>query len=298
MIAIDRNFDRLLAALALLIAVAMGPSARAQRAFDRDLLDRPVQLTTNTITDSQLEQWAFGSMGADEFRRRLELRLTARVNDINRICALSEAQKKKLHLAGRIDIRRFFDEVERIKQTIRDTQGDGMNDRDPWPVSRPFETIDRKNFFGADSLLGKSLKHTLGSEQLARYERIEREQIAARHQATLKWVLGILDTTLQLNAEQHGRLATLLAEDTRPPRKFGEYDYYGVMFQVSRLPDTRVKPIFDAGQWAKLQVQLKEAARLEATLVQGGFIPEQGVAGAGPARERKGAIVQPKDQDG
>jgi len=298
MISIARLLGRLLAAVTVLVAVAIGQSACAQGPFGRDLLVPAGPSPTILNDESQVDQWAFGGQDADEFRHRLERRLTARVNEINRICTLTEAQKKKLYVAGGVDIRRYFDDVEKFKQTIRDHRIDRPLEAGVFQDFQPSVTIQRRSFFADDSLLGKILRNTLGSEQFARYERIKLEERAARHQATLKWVVGILDTTLHLSAEQHRRLAALLAEETRPPRTFGEYDYYGVMLQVSRLSEARVKPIFNPDQWAKLQVQLKHASRLKPTLERGGFIPEDGVAAQAPAPPRNDAVIEPKDHQG
>ena len=66
-------------------------------------------------------------MEADEFRGRLERRLTARINEINRICPLTKAQRNKLDLAGRVEIRRFYADIEDLKQSIRNT-----------PIEEPF----------------------------------------------------------------------------------------------------------------------------------------------------------------
>jgi hypothetical protein len=93
-----------------------------------------------------------------------------------------------------------------------------------------------------------------------------------------------MDTTLRLTTEQHRQLEQLLIKETRPPRRFGEYDYYGVLFQVSRLPEQSVRPILDDFQWGKLSLQLAEAIRLEQTLKEGGFVPEDKVADAAPGR--------------
>ncbi len=296
--AINRTLSRLLAALTVLAAVTMGRTACAQGRFGRDVFVPMADSPTILLTDAQFEQWAFHGLSADEFRARLERRLTARVNEIHRICPLTEAQRKKLNLAGLGDIRHFFADVEKIKQTIRDRQIDPAFGVIMFPDSRPSEAVDRKTFFGPESLLGKSLRNTLGSEQFTRYERIQREEHAARHRATLKWVVGILDTTLHLNAEQHRRLTGLLAEETRPPRTFGEYDYYGVMFQMSLLPDARLKPIFEPAQWAKLEVHLHEATRLKKTLEERGFVPEDGVAAQASAHERDQDVPQKKKVDG
>ena len=52
-------------------------------------------------------------------RTRLTSELSIHVNEIDRVCRLTEAQKKKLHLAGRGDIHRFFDRYETAKEQLK-----------------------------------------------------------------------------------------------------------------------------------------------------------------------------------
>ena len=65
------------------------------------------------------------------------------------------------------------------------------------------------------------------------------------------------------------------------------------MFQVSKLPETEVKLIFDEVQWEKLGRQFAEAQRLEKVLRLGGYLPEEDVADAGNAR-RNNQISEPE----
>jgi hypothetical protein len=98
---------------------------------------------------------------------------------------------------------------------------------------------------------------------------------------------------LQLSPEQHQKLESLLLARTRAPRKFGEYDYYGVMYQMSKLPEQDLKPIFNEEQWQKIGLQFAQAQRLENVLRRGGFLPEEDVAEAGKTR-RDDAILGPE----
>ena len=46
------------------------------------------------------------------------------------------------------------------------------------------------------------------------------------------------------------QLAELLLKETRPPRKFGDApDVALVLFQASRIPEAKIRPIFDDAQW-------------------------------------------------
>ena len=109
----------------------------------------------------------------------------------------------------------------------------------------------------------------------------------AQHRATIRWAVGSVETWLQLSHEQHEKLEGLLLARTRPPRKFGEYDYYGLMFQASKLSEKELKSIFNDEQWQKVEQQLAEARRLEKTLRVGGFLPDDDVADAGKARQNE-----------
>ena len=69
-----------------------------------------------------------------------------------------------------------------------------------------------------------------------------------------------------MKPEQHQKLEDCLIARTRPPRKWGEYDYYGLMCQAARLSEKKLKPIFDDVQWEKIEQQLAEAQRIEKIL--------------------------------
>jgi hypothetical protein len=143
-----------------------------------------------------------------------------------------------------------------------------------------FRRVSSQGLFGEGSLLAKTLKKTLTREQTLEYEKATREATVQRHRAMLQWVLGTLDQTLALTPQQHNRLEAILYEETRPPKRFGAEDYFGVMFQLSMVSETRLRPIFDDGQWAKLSLQLAEAKRKEPTLRQEGYLPDDEVAHA------------------
>jgi hypothetical protein len=74
-------------------------------------------------TDEQIEEWVFGD-NASMARRRAESRLATQILDLDRACKLTDAQKTKLQLAGRGDIKRFFDCFEEFKRKARLMQHD------------------------------------------------------------------------------------------------------------------------------------------------------------------------------
>jgi hypothetical protein len=296
MIRVHRLRGRLLVAMALAVA-GTGPSARAQRDVPEIEIDEAVPRPRSIlVSDEQLDRWVFGSGGAGESRRRLEWSLTSHLNDVDRICSLTAVQKNKLLLAGRGDIKRFFDHVEETRTRIHHEWLDRVELQAILQEFQRRAPNSRPELFGEKSLFSKSLKNTLTAEQFGRYQKVTRDGSVARHRATITWVVGVMDNTLRLSEEQHRQLEELLAKETRPPKKFGEYDYYGLMFQVSMLPMEKLRPIFDDVQWGTLERQLAFAVRLEPTLKEGGFVPDDQVAGAVTGRREQPSTRSVKPQ--
>jgi hypothetical protein len=214
--------------------------------------------------------------GINEVRDRYESALKSRIDRTVRLYGLSEAQKKKLQLAGRGDIKRLLDRVEDTRKKARMPARDADEFQAVVPDDRPLHLMPIGELFGEGSLFAKTLKTTVTKEQSSRYEMAA----LTRHRTTLQWVLGTWDQTLALNSEQHRRLEALLIRETRPPKRFGEEDYFGVLFQISRLPEATLKPLFREDQWAELSVQLAEAKRKGPTLKKDGYVPDNDVAAA------------------
>jgi hypothetical protein len=280
----------------VLAAAAWEPPARAQELLvprQREMLwdaefDEVVP-GARPIGDAEFDRWVFGTEGPAHFRRRLEFSLTARVSGVDRICLLSEVQRKKLELAGQGDIKQFFDRVESSRRKLREEPLDRRAAQAILAEFRRRPSRPRAELFGGNSLFEKILKRTLTTDQLARYETVTHAEHVARHRDTIKWVVGSMDTALRLSPAQHRQLERLLVEETQPPKRFGEYDYYGVLFQMSLLPEKKLTRILEDDQWAKLKMQLAEASRLGPALKEGGFLPADEVAKSAPRRGNRAA---------
>jgi hypothetical protein len=218
--------------------------------------------------------------GDNKQRDRFESTLKSRIDKVHRRYPLSKAQTKKLLLAGRADIRRYFATVEELETKLALARVDRVEELKllneiTTNIHRPGQDI-----FDERSLFSKILASTLTREQAARHQVLEREIAVEHHRATIDWVLGTWDQTLGLTAGQHERLRVLFSNETRPPRKFGPDDYFGVLCQVSRISEVKLKSILSASQWAALRPEFGQAKQMEPTLTQSGYVPENDVAAA------------------
>ena len=107
----------------------------------------------------------------------------------------------------------------------------------------------RSTLFDDQSMFGKVLGMTLDPEQADRYRRNRDDARLSRHQSRVEWVALTLQKNLSLSDGQRVRLLSVLLEETRPPQRFGPSDYYGIMYQASRIPETRLRPIFAEAEW-------------------------------------------------
>src|SRR6185312_13500546 len=68
--------------------------------------------------------------------------------------------------------------------------------------------------FGDGSIFSKILKSTLDGDQLARFEKDERERRQFRHQASIDLTVAMFDRVASLGGEQRRQFADLLKENT------------------------------------------------------------------------------------
>jgi hypothetical protein len=284
---------RLIVAMVLVIA-ALEQSTHAQVEVAPKQLEDVLPADRDMIREEDFDRWFFSLLGGkDAARLQLESSLAARVEKIARQCDLTEVQKRKLLLAGRGDIKRLFDLEDEMRKRLYRKADFRAKMRETGGELRPLR-IESADVFGEGSIFEKTFKSALTPLQFAQYEKAARDGAASRHRATIRWAVATLDTILELSAEAHRQLEALLVEQTRPPRYFGEYDYYGVLFQASKIHESRFRSILSERQWAKLSKHIAESKRLLPTLKAGGFIPDDDVAAATGPVDRPAAKQQKK----
>jgi hypothetical protein len=274
----------------------IAPPVRARAAVPREqagVLAVRGQMVAQAFNVDQMDQWVFGSLGGSAgARNKLDSSLVLRIQDLERTCNITEGQKNKLRLAGRGDIKRFFDKVEAIRRKFQQGQNDPNN---IWQEIQPLTIELNSGLFGDDSLYGKTIRRTLSPDQTARFESLARERKALRFRATVEWFVTHLDKGLGLTDDDRRRFVELLVNEARPPRRFGQVDYWYMMLQTARLPEAKLKPIFDAPQWRLLSRQFAQARAMAQRLKATGVLveddeDEKGAVGREPAIPRRPAV--------
>jgi hypothetical protein len=221
-------------------------------------------------------------------RDQLEMRLAGQLRELEEECHLTTAQVKKLKVAGRGDIKRFMDRVNHIAKTMEDPRSSIDDLRAARLDMVDLDTRAGQRLFGDDSLLGKTLASTLDPDQAAARERAFLERNVVRHRRAVNAAIQTLQSNLGMTDAQCTRLAELLLSETRPPRRFGNApDVALVLFQASRVPEARIRPIFDDGQWRIMGRWMRVYARVASgkeTLKRNGFVFDDESADEPPDR--------------
>ena len=310
MIPTHRQFARLLIGT-IVAVVSAGAVARAQEDWEQE--ERVEMGRQDDLQRFQLEQQRqrlqmaykaqFDRWYSLQIRPRvgdfdqLEMRLAGRLLELQEECHLTAAQIKKLQLAGRGDLKRFTDRVNQIARTMNDPHSSVEDLR---AARLEMLDLDRRagpRLFGDDSLLAKTLASTLDQDQAAAREMTILVRNVLRHRAAVQSAVKTLQTNLAMNDEQTKQLTELLLREARPPRRFGiAPDVSLVLFQASRIPEARIRPIFDDAQWRIISRWMAVYIRGEmgeATLKTKGFVFDDAPAVSPPGRVKS---VSRKDE--
>jgi hypothetical protein len=283
-------FGRLVLVVVVLFIAGTGAVARAQDDWEQeekveairqeDLQKFRVEQQRQRLQmayKAQFDHWlSLQFRPPGKARDRLEMRLAGRLRELETECHVTAAQMKKLQLAGRGDIKRFMDRVNHVASVMEDPGSSVEDLRAARLEMIDLGTLAGPRLFGDDSLLCKTLGSTLDQDQAAARERALLERNAVRHRTTIDRVVKAIQDNLGMNEAQGTRLAELLLRETRPPRKFGNApDVALVLFQASRIPEARIRPIFDDAQWrimSRWMAIYVRGASGEETLNRNGFV--------------------------
>jgi hypothetical protein len=273
---LPRFIGRLVIPAVFPAVIGIAPAVRAQDEEEEEAAPAAAPARFDAFNGFNFDQWVFGNLGggnAGMVRNKLDARLELEVDDIERSCGLTPVQKKKLLVAGRGDIKRFFDRLEELRRKfdkLRNQQNAlGMI----WQDVQPLQAGVNSGLFGGDSIFAKALRTTLTPEQIADHEKAARDRLLFRYWAKVDLVLEMLNSQVGFTVEQRDRLLKLLTEETRPPQRLGQNDYYAVLYQIAMIPEAKLKPMFDDLQWRLLNQLLTQAKGLGMWLKQNGFIP-------------------------
>lgn len=236
-----------------------------------------VQQRLGAFGEGQFDQMIFTQDGnATAARKRMDLQLRNQIEELQRSCQLNDDQKKKLLLAGRGDIKRFFDRYEQLRQSSPVVQhGEGQQfvfvRQDVTPLQRSMQT----GLFQEGSLFQKSIATTLTSEQLTRYEAELEERRLARHRTNVEMMVRLIERSVPLRDADRRELIKMLVAETTPARNTNPYGTYQILLQLDRIPEEKLRRYFTAAQWNQVNQSLAQYKAVAQQLRASGRMPDE-----------------------
>ena len=290
--------------VACLLALLLPQSARAQQqpleSDDEPQNGQEVQQFNRVVgwTDETFDQWVFGSRTPSAARTRLNSLLTLQIEDVDRNCNLTPEQKIKLELAGKGDVKHLYDRVAEKKRHFQAVKNDQNKIGNIYQEIQPLQASFNSGPFDEGSIFFKAITNTLQGEQKAKYEKTLADKRLYRYRAKVDLTVAFLDNAVGFKADQRKQLSELLLAETKPPKRYGQYDYYVVMWQAAHLPEGKVKPIFDATQWKLLDRQLTQVKGMGQFLKQNGYLDDLGPdEGVKKIEAKKADAIEKKVED-
>jgi hypothetical protein len=285
---------RALAFMPIVFCLAAFPAEKIVRANDdNDLVEQrqpaydvdPINIEPRKVA-ADIDNWVYGIDRSETRGAELSLlsQLQRRVNMLARSMLLSESQIDQLSLAGQGDIHRFMDRVDELKARF----GHARVGPDTWRAilqeCRPLQNDFRRGVFAEPSLFSKMMARIMTVEQIRQSKQIARERRLFHHQAGVHMTVLRLSTALGLSGEQQTQLKKLLLQETRPARTLDGVNpagYFSVVYaQLPRIPERKLRPLFEPWQWQGLKAKLASAPDVnDANLESAGDEEDEG----GPA---------------
>ncbi len=258
---------------------AAGYAADDDMVVDGPILPTDAQQQMQHFGVVNFDQWLFQPSGnARQAQQRMETQAKLQLAELDRIGELAPAQRQKLELAARGDLQRFLDEVDALRRKFNAAVKKDPNAANQmWQEIQPLQARQARGLTGSGSLLAKVIPQTLSPEQSLKYEAVTGERRKFRYRASIAVALHTLEGSVALTGEQRDALRKLLLE-LPPPKAFGQYDHYLIMYRLSMLPPQRIQPLLDERQWTAMKRQLDQQRGMREFLVQQGLLTREELA--------------------
>jgi hypothetical protein len=183
-------------------------------------------------------------------------------------------QKEKLRLGGQGDYARFEQKVNDLRSECIGKSYDQNEMQELYQKFQPLTIQHQAGMLGPTSLFAKVVHQVLTPEQKEEYEAAEAERRKTRHAAKVRLFVAVLERSCPLKSSQRDAMVELLLNETRPALRSSEYDWYVVIVQGAKIPDSKLNSILDPAQMKYIKKITGQARGMDGMLKQMGVLPK------------------------
>ena len=274
---------------AILIALSVSWPTRADDDDDDDDVKPVADARQINLTDQSFDQMVFGDAlnvnqvvvvendvrrevsesisAAGMARKRMESLIYSEIRWIELRCRLTEAQKKKLRLAGRGDIESFFSRAAELRAKV---VGRSLDQQEYSEFSIQMSLLRMASQIGLlndTSLFRKTLRRTLDEQQRADYQQLLRQRQLAAVETSLPVRDGVNNNNARVlvwkvSLATRRKIGELIVAEGRLPESPTPYMNYIVLLEADRIAE-QIRPLMDDEQWEAFQKLVAQAKRVE-----------------------------------
>ena len=213
---------------------------------------------------------------AEDRQRRL---LATRIAELNALCKLSSAQKQKLELAGKGDIKRYFDKVARFKQEL-ELRLEPPTRNELSESTSGLRFVLSSGLFLDGSLIARTISNTFTTEQLAVYDARVLANIRTGHEAAIKDLIVLLEPNSARDAHvwtafQKQQFGEFVNSEIEPTRCEGPYRVHYLVVRLGHVDPARLKEFLPEITYRQLRRSCEELKEFEPILREAGYFQEK-----------------------
>lgn len=259
--------------LPLLIGLlSVGPAlAQVMRAVQQPAIQPAISM-------EQFDMWIFQGMPdrGKGGREALESRVDLETLRISQTITLDEAQTNHLKLAGRGDVKRFFDRVEKARRQFLTMQDrlERNNLNEAHQLAVPLQQELMVGLFGPKSLLQKTIASTLNEQQLEAWEQEQARTERLRTERAVKLFIAQMQRQVPMTTAQRTTLSGLLLANVKSIRTNDQYTQYLMQYHLSEVPREELENLFDPNQMKAIDRSTQQGRAMVNMLKQRGLLDE------------------------
>ncbi|MCA8998304.1 MAG: hypothetical protein KDA80_14995 [Planctomycetaceae bacterium] len=221
------------------------------------------------INEQQIVRWVFGNISSEKQAiEMVEDLLELKIDLVRQAIDLSDEQVVALTLAGQGDLHRFLGEYYMLRHGIKLGPMPQDEWQEVWRQVQPMQKRFQAGIYGHSSLLNKTVRSILNDEQWAEYQQLEADRVRRHYRSIVQATIASLEGKCPLTQDQRQQFIDLVMEQA-PAREYNGHRYYQmyyVLYQISKIDEEKLKPIFHEREWPIIERARKQGASMAGSL--------------------------------
>lgn len=240
----------------------------------------PISAQNFEIDINQFDSWIFSGMqNATLARQKLAAQAQMEIDRMDLTSTLQESQIQKLQFAAKGDIQHFFDDVDVAHRQFHAMQAAGgvgqANINEVYQLASTLAQRLNQGIYDKDSLLKKVACGCVDTKQAKQLREREERQLKLESDAAIMIFLANLGRRVPMTNAQRESMVELVNNHITLRNPKHNYASYVLMYEMSELPQAKLKTIFDDAQYTAIQKNFQTGIVMKATLKQMGLLDDE-----------------------